>query len=110
MESNRSPEKGEPTSSGKKGNKKINIYFFLEKERERGGGWCMLSFTVTETKMLKFCPQFSPTISRQVLFCLLSFLFTFLSFLCCSSSLSLFSSLFPMRCPFFFTLYLSLSL
>ena len=55
--------------------RKKSIYFLEREERERGSGWCMLSFT--ETKMLKFCPQFSPTISRQVLFCLLSFLFYF---------------------------------
>ena len=69
--------------------RKKSIYFLEREERERGSGWCMLSFT--ETKMLKFCPQFSPTISRQVLFCLLSF--SFLLFFLCSSSLSLFFSL-----------------
>ena len=97
-------KKGEPTSEGKN-EKKIYIFFREREERERGSGWCMLSFT--ETKMLKFCPQFSPTISRQVLFCLLSFLFYFyFSALLLFLSSFLFSSLFPM--PFFFTLSLSL--
>ena len=76
--------------------RKKSIYFLEREERERGSGWCMLSFT--ETKMLKFCPQFSPTISRQVLFCLLSF--SFLLFFLCSSSLSLFFSLLFSQCPF----------
>ena len=86
--------------------RKKSIYFLEREERERGSGWCMLSFT--ETKMLKFCPQFSPTISRQVLFCLLSFLFYFFS-----SALLLFLSSLLFSFPnalFLHTLSLSLSL
>ena len=101
----RSPEKRRADKWGQKREK--NLYIFLEREeRERGSGWCMLSFT--ETKMLKFCPQFSPTISRQVLFCLLSFLFYFYF-----SALLLFLSSFLFSFPnalFLHTLSLSLSL